>query len=78
VLATVFLWRETAQEQATRLCRQPGQSILCPACGQDLRGLTGTTCSECGITYTLQQLLHSQPTQADLDEPSGDGSENAA
>ena len=31
--------------------------IFCPSCGYDMRGLTHTTCPECGKEHTLDQLV---------------------
>lgn len=33
--------------------------IFCPSCGYDMRGLTHTTCPECGKEHTLDRLVSS-------------------
>jgi len=36
----------------------PGSAcVTCPACGYDMRGLTHTTCPECGKEHTLDQFV---------------------
>lgn len=64
VLATVFLWRETAAERSARLKQSTGAGgagVSCPTCGYNLTGLTATRCPECGSQFTLDELLASQP-----------------
>src|SRR5687768_8381884 len=36
------------------------RSVLCPACGYDLRGATEDRCSECGLVVDLASLQHSE------------------
>lgn len=57
VLGTVLVWKETGGERSSRLARIEGDPIDCPSCGYDMRGLATTTCPECGITSSLQQIL---------------------
>ena len=61
LVATTFLWRETAVERAQRLGATAECAITCPNCGYNLTGLTDTRCPECGARYTLNELLASQP-----------------
>ncbi len=61
LVGTVFLWRETQGERASRLDARSGTSLVCPACGYNLTGLGQATCPECGISYTIDELLASQP-----------------
>jgi hypothetical protein len=37
----------------------PGRTMLCPACGYDLRGTTGERCSECGLEIDREALKRS-------------------
>jgi hypothetical protein len=66
VVATIFIWRETADESASRLAGTEG-GVVCPACGYNLTGLRGTRCPECGNEFTLDQLLASQPSRATVE-----------
>lgn len=59
---TVLVWRETADERATRLRAAGATAIVCPACGYNLTGLKQTTCPECGASYTINELLAAQPS----------------
>ena len=61
LVATVFLWRETAVERAKRLSASGQEAVVCVACGYNLTGLKGTRCPECGREYTLDELFASQP-----------------
>jgi hypothetical protein len=63
VVATIFIWRESAGESAARLANTEG-GVVCPTCGYNLTGLKGTRCPECGNEFTLDQLLASQPSRA--------------
>ena len=67
LLGTVFVWRETKRERASRLESNSGTSVVCPACGYNLTGLRGTTCPECGASYTVDELLVSQPGREDVE-----------
>lgn len=60
VLATVFIWRETAEERARRLSTDAAAPVACPLCGYSLAGLREARCPECGSQFTLDQLLASQ------------------
>ena len=64
MIATAFIWRETAAEREVRLTRPGGESIVCPACTYDLTGLREARCPECGAQYTLNELFASQPGRA--------------
>ena len=59
--AAVVAWRETDEERAARLGKLAVDSIVCPKCGYSLTGLTEARCPECGVQYTLSELLASQP-----------------
>jgi hypothetical protein len=61
LIATVFLWRESPAERAQRITQSGSSTITCPACGYNLTGLTESRCPECGATFTLDELMASQP-----------------
>jgi hypothetical protein len=61
VIATVFIWRETAVERAQRVARSSGSAIACPNCGYNLTGLSESRCPECGSKFTLDELIAAQP-----------------
>jgi hypothetical protein len=69
IVATIFVWRETAGERAARVDSSGRDSIVCPTCGYNLTGLKEPRCPECGTQFTLDQLLAAQPsrTRADLE-----------
>ena len=68
LVASVFVWRETAAERAARLQNTNNDAVVCPTCGYNLTGLKECRCPECGTQFTLDQLLASQPSrvQAEL------------
>ncbi len=41
LLGTVFVWRETTHERASRLAASSGTSVVCPACGSTSRVSAG-------------------------------------
>jgi uncharacterized paraquat-inducible protein A len=57
LIATIFLWRETAGERAQRVTASTKSAITCPTCGYNLTGLTESRCPECGSRFTLDELL---------------------
>jgi hypothetical protein len=59
LVATVFIWRETAAERSARLAGA-GNAITCPTCGYNLTGLHESRCPECGTKFTLDELLVAQ------------------
>ncbi len=61
--ATVFIWRETTDERAVRLRSAGPEAIVCPSCGYNLTGLRQTACPECGASYTIDELVASQPSR---------------
>lgn len=63
VLATVFIWRETAQERLERLKAAGTDTIVCSVCGYNMTGLKEARCPECGAQYTLDQLYAAQPAR---------------
>ena len=69
LIATVFLWRETALERRSRLAASPQRTVSCPTCGYNLTGLTATRCPECGKQSTLDELFAAQadPQPADVE-----------
>jgi hypothetical protein len=67
IVATIFVWRETANERATRVDNTGRDAIICPTCGYNLTGLKDARCPECGTQFTLDQLLASQPGRASAD-----------
>jgi hypothetical protein len=64
LVATVLIWRETAEERARRLANSGTDAVVCPTCGYNLTGLKESRCPECGTQFTLDQLLASQPGRA--------------
>jgi hypothetical protein len=66
VVATIFIWRESPDESASRLAGSEG-GVVCPTCGYNLTGLKATRCPECGTEFTLDQLLASQPSRATVE-----------
>jgi hypothetical protein len=68
VFGTVLAWRESPAEHAERIASLGGADALtCPTCGYNLTGLRGTRCPECGNEFTLDQLLASQPSHAQIE-----------
>jgi hypothetical protein len=63
---TVFIWRETRAERAERI-GESGSALSCPACGYNLTGLTIARCPECGSTFTIDELLRSQPLREQIE-----------
>jgi DNA-directed RNA polymerase subunit RPC12/RpoP len=61
LIATVFIWRETAAERAQRISASSTSAIACPTCGYNLTGLSESRCPECGSKFTLNELLAAQP-----------------
>jgi hypothetical protein len=60
LVCTVLLWRETAEERATRVRQAAGDVLFCPKCGYNMTGLYEGRCPECGSRYTLDQLYAAQ------------------
>ncbi|MGA2582770.1 MAG: zinc ribbon domain-containing protein [Tepidisphaeraceae bacterium] len=61
LIATVFIWRESANERTRRISQSNRSAITCPTCGYNLTGLTESRCPECGSKFTLDELLALQP-----------------
>jgi hypothetical protein len=61
MLASTFVWRETATERSGRMRHTNVQAVVCPACNYNLSGLCEARCPECGARYTLDELLALQP-----------------
>jgi hypothetical protein len=61
VVATIFIWRESAAERTERLRASGRDGVVCPTCGYNLTGLTSTRCPECGTQFTLDELMAAQP-----------------
>jgi hypothetical protein len=57
LIATVFLWRETAAERSQRVKTSSKSAITCPTCGYNLTGLSEARCPECGSKFTLDELI---------------------
>jgi DNA-directed RNA polymerase subunit RPC12/RpoP len=57
LIATVFLWRETVAERASRISSSSRSAITCPTCGYNLTGLSEARCPECGSKFTLDELI---------------------
>lgn len=67
LIATVFLWRETAAERARRVTASSRSAITCPTCGYNLTGLTESRCPECGSKFTLDELLALQQPKVEVE-----------
>lgn len=63
MIASIFLWRETAAERGKRVSGAHN-AITCPTCGYNLTGLNEARCPECGSKFTLDELLASQASSA--------------
>ena len=63
LVATCFIWRESAAERTERLSNAGRNAVVCPTCGYNLTGLKEPRCPECGSQFTLDQLLASQPSR---------------
>jgi hypothetical protein len=63
MIATIFLWRETATERGQRVSGAHN-AITCPTCGYNMTGLGESRCPECGSKFTLDELLASQASSA--------------
>ena len=61
VLATVLIWRETAEERMARITAAGTDAVLCPNCGYNMTGLREARCPECGSVFTIDQLVSGQP-----------------
>lgn len=61
VLATVLIWRETAEERMARITAAGTDTVLCPNCGYNMTGLREARCPECGSVFTIDQLVSGQP-----------------
>lgn len=61
VLATVLIWRETADERMARITAAGTDTVVCPHCGYNMTGLREARCPECGSVFTIDQLLSGQP-----------------
>ncbi len=72
LILTVFIWRDTRRERARRIDIRAGGALVCPVCGYNMTGLRQTICPECGATYTIDELVASQPGEeaAEIEEPS--------
>jgi hypothetical protein len=64
LVATTFIWRETAAERAARIQSTGKGALTCPTCGYNLTGLTEARCPECGSKFTIDELLAQQPHMA--------------
>ena len=67
LMATIFVWRETPAERSARLARAGADTLVCPSCGYNLTGLREARCPECGTTFTLNDLLASQPRREQVE-----------
>ena len=61
VLATVLIWRETAEERLQRLASASTDAVFCPICSYNMTGLREARCPECGTRFSLDELVRSQP-----------------
>lgn len=67
LIGTVFVWRETTAERASRVTASSRSAITCPTCGYNLTGLTESRCPECGSKFTLDELLALQQPKVDIE-----------
>jgi hypothetical protein len=67
LIATVFIWRETAAERAKRVAGSSKSAITCPTCGYNLTGLRESRCPECGSTFTLDELIALQQPKTEVE-----------
>ncbi|MCH8824215.1 MAG: hypothetical protein IH984_12005 [Planctomycetes bacterium] len=67
LMFTVFIWRESKEERAARISISELQVVVCPDCGYNLTGLRQTTYPECGSSYTINELLASQPGRESIE-----------
>jgi DNA-directed RNA polymerase subunit RPC12/RpoP len=63
LIATVFIWRETAAERIKRVSASSANAIACPNCGYNMTGLGEARCPECGSKFTLDELVGSLPNR---------------
>ena len=63
LIATCFIWRESAAERASRLRSCGVETIACLQCGYNMTGLREPTCPECGASFTLDELLRGQQSR---------------
>jgi len=63
VLTTVFAWRETPAERHARVTDRGTDTIACPICGYNMTGLREARCPECGVSFTLDELLTAQSAE---------------
>ncbi len=64
---TVFAWQETKTERAARIKTGTSRVVTCPRCGYNMTGLGQAACPECGASFTIDELIDSQPEQAATD-----------
>ena len=64
---TVFAWQETKTERAARIRTGASRVLTCPRCGYNMTGLGQASCPECGASFTIDELIDSQPDQAATD-----------
>ncbi len=57
LIATVFIWRETAGERAARVKGPGKRAVTCPTCGYNLTGSSECRCPECGSKFTVDELM---------------------
>ena len=63
LVATVFVWRETAGERSRRVRGAGAEAIVCPQCGYNMTGLELAACPECGARFTVDELVALQPSR---------------
>ena len=67
LIATVFVWRETAAERARRVAGSSRSAVTCPTCGYNLTALKETRCPECGSSFTLDELIALQQPKTEVE-----------
>ena len=60
LISTIYFWKETPAERSQRIAVSGHNNVACLACGYNLTGLSEARCPECGVKYTLDELLASQ------------------
>lgn len=66
ILSTVLVWRESALERTERMAGigPAAEAVVCPMCGYDMGDVRAAQCPECGVEFTIGQLIAAQPDRA--------------
>jgi len=68
LISTVLIWRENAEERASRVAGGDENAVTCPICGYNLTGLSEPRCPECGTKFTLNDLFSQQPGRTTINQ----------